>query len=111
MLHNLNQSINATVEQFIEENCKEGNREQTGLDTRAFGKFWYCYEGIFIFAGNRRSLDYYGGFEYIDSGPAGAGPKSMYSKPHSLTGPGSGREFSGRARDLGLKAASIRQSP
>ena len=67
MLHNLDQSINATVEQFIEENCKEGNREQTGLDTRAFGKFWYCYEGIFIFAGNRRSLDYYGGFEYIDS--------------------------------------------
>ena len=67
MLHNLDQSINATVEQFIEENWKEGNREQTGLDTRAFGKFWYCYEGIFIFAGNRRSLDYYGGFEYIDS--------------------------------------------
>ena len=67
MLHDLDQSINATVEQFIEENCKQGDREQTGLDVRAFGKFWYCYEGIFIFAGNRRSLDYYGGFEYIDS--------------------------------------------
>lgn len=67
MLHDLDSSINATVEQFIDENCKQGDREQTGLDPRAFGKFWYCYEGIFILAGNRRSLDYYGGFEYIDS--------------------------------------------
>ncbi len=27
----------------------------------------------------------------------------MYSKPNSLTGPVSGREFSGRARDLGFE--------
>ena len=68
MVYQLDESINAAVEQFVEENCKEGDREQTGLDPRAFsGKFWYCYEGIFIFAGSRRSLDYYGGFEYIDS--------------------------------------------
>ena len=66
MLHDLDSSINATVQQFIDENCKVGDREQTGLDPRAFGKFWYCYEGIFIYEGGRRSLDYYGGFEYID---------------------------------------------
>ena len=66
MLYDLDNSINATVEQFIEENCKQGDRAQTGLDPRAFSKFWYCYEGIFIFDVSRRSLDYYGGFEYID---------------------------------------------
>jgi hypothetical protein len=68
MVYQLDESINAAVEQFVEENCKEGDREQTGLDPRAFsGKFWYCYEGIFIYAGSRGRLDYYGGFEYIDS--------------------------------------------
>ncbi len=66
MLYDLDDSINATVEQFIEENCKQGDRAQTGLDPRAFSKFWYCHEGIFIFDVSRRSLDYYGGFEYID---------------------------------------------
>lgn len=66
MLYDLDDSINSTVAKFIEENCKEGDRERTGLDPRAFGKFWYCYEGIFIFDVSRRSLDYYGGFEYID---------------------------------------------
>lgn len=67
MVYQLDESINAAVEQFVEENCKVGDREQTGLDVRAFGKFWYCYEGIFIDAGSRGRLDYYGGFEYIDS--------------------------------------------
>ena len=66
MLYDLDDSINSTVEQFIKENCKEGDREQTGLDPRAFGKFWYCYEGIFIYEHARSRLDYYGGFEYID---------------------------------------------
>ena len=66
MLYDLDDSINSTVAKFIEENCKEGDREQTGLDVRAFGKFWYCYEGIFIYEHSRGRLDYYGGFEYID---------------------------------------------
>ena len=66
MLYDLDDSINSTVAKFIEENCKEGDREQTGLDPRAFGKFWYCYEGIFIYEHARGRLDYYGGFEYID---------------------------------------------
>ena len=67
MVYQLDESINAAVEQFVEENCKEGDNQQTGLDPRAFSKFWYCYEGIFIYAGGRGRLDYYGGFEYIDS--------------------------------------------
>ena len=66
MLYDLDDSINSTVAKFIEENCKEGDREQTGLDPRAFGKFWYCYEGIFIYEHARGRLDYYGGFEYVD---------------------------------------------
>jgi len=67
MLYQLDNDINAAVEQFIEENCKVGDRDRTGLDPRAFGKFHYCHEGIFIDGSNERSLNYYGGFEYIDS--------------------------------------------
>ena len=46
MLYDLDDSINSTVAKFIEENCKEGDREQTGLDPRAFGKFWYCLNSV-----------------------------------------------------------------
>jgi hypothetical protein len=67
MLYDLDDSVNSTVEQFIKENCKQGDNQQTGLDPRAFGKFWYCYEGIFIYGHARSRLDYYGGFEYVDS--------------------------------------------
>lgn len=67
MFRELDYKVNTLVEEFIEKNCKEGNPSKTGLDKRAIGLFWYNYDCIIIPAEGRRALDYYGGFEYIDS--------------------------------------------
>lgn len=68
MIDQIESQIAEMMERYVEENCKVGDREQTGLDPRAFvGLFYYNYDCIVIFSGARRNLEYYGGFEYIDS--------------------------------------------
>lgn len=63
--------IDARVEDiiltYVDENCKRGDRNKTGLDPRAFqGEFFYSEDCIVVTVGMNRSLRYYGGFEYID---------------------------------------------
>lgn len=67
MFSELDYKVNAAVEDFIKNDCKKGDASKTGLDNRALGLFWFNFDCIVIPACNRRTLDYYGGFEYIDS--------------------------------------------
>jgi hypothetical protein len=68
MFFDIDSRVADIVETYIQEDCKQGDRNETGLDPRAFGgKFFYNYDCIIIDSGARRNLDYYGGFEYIDS--------------------------------------------
>jgi len=67
MIYELDSEINATVEKYIAENCKPGNPKKTGLDERAIGKFHYNLDCIIIDESYRQRLDYYGGFEYVNS--------------------------------------------
>jgi hypothetical protein len=68
MIFEIDNRVAQIVEQYVENDCKVGDRNKTGLDPRAFGsRFYYNYDCIIIDISARRSLDYYGGFEYIDS--------------------------------------------
>ena len=67
MICELDFEINSTVERYIAKQCKKGNPKKTGLDERAIGEFYYNFECIVIPESARQRLDYYGGFEYVDS--------------------------------------------
>ena len=67
MICELDFEINSTVERYIAKQCKKGNPKKTGLDERAIGEFYYNLECIVIPEENRQRLDYYGGFEYVNS--------------------------------------------
>lgn len=68
MLYEIDQRIEMLMEEYICGECKVGREDKTGLDPRAFpGIFWFNENAIIIRARSRRVLDYYGGFEYIDS--------------------------------------------
>lgn len=68
MLTQIDEQIEKLMWDFIHNDCKVGDRDKTGIDPRAFiGTFWYNYDAIIIVKGNERSLNYYGGFEYIDA--------------------------------------------
>ena len=43
------------------------NLERIGLDPRSASKLYICDEGIIVYLDNDRTLQYYGGFEYVDS--------------------------------------------
>ena len=67
MFYDIDGRVADIVETFIDQECKPGNRDNTGLDPRAFqGKFYFNRDCIVVTAGMNRSLRYYGGFEYID---------------------------------------------
>tara|TARA_R110002153_G_scaffold36023_6_gene106832 strand:+ start:1526 stop:1840 length:315 start_codon:yes stop_codon:yes gene_type:complete len=60
----LNDKIEEMVIECLEEhNVEEVNASKVGLDRRA-GTVFVCSE--FIACQSSRSLDYYGGFEYVD---------------------------------------------
>lgn len=57
---------------FLNEHCKQmtaSDIEASSLDSRALSRHyaWYSEDHIITTAANRRNLDYYGGFEYVDS--------------------------------------------
>ncbi len=67
MFYDIDSRVADIVETYINEECKRGDRENVGLDPRAFiGEFFYNEDCIIVLAGNNRALRYYGGFEYID---------------------------------------------
>ena len=69
-IYGLQHTIDQTVEQFLKDtNAVEiGSRglEELGLDFRC-GRIYVSVEGDFVAACNPRSIEYYGGWEYIDS--------------------------------------------
>lgn len=59
--------VNSVVEQFIQENMKPASAEELGLDERSFyGEVYVSNEYIAAGINSNRSLQYYGGFEYVD---------------------------------------------
>jgi hypothetical protein len=66
MIYELLSEINTKVEELIENEFQEVTPEEIGLDTRAAPRLFINEEFIAVSKGNRRNLDYYGGFEYVD---------------------------------------------
>ena len=66
MLNELISEINSKVEGLIDEEFQEVTPKEVGLDPRAGYRFFINEDYIAVSRGNRRSLDYYGGFEYVD---------------------------------------------
>ena len=58
--------MNSKVEGLIEEEFREVTPKEIGLDTRAGYRLFINEDYIAVSRGNRRTLDYYGGFEYVD---------------------------------------------
>ncbi len=66
MLYELVSEINSKVEGLIDEEFREVTPKEVGLDSRAGYRLFINEEYIAVSKGNRRTLDYYGGFEYVD---------------------------------------------
>jgi len=66
MLYNLINEINGKVEFLIDDEFRLVRPEDVGLDSRAGYTLFINEDYIAVSNSNRRSLDYYGGFEYVD---------------------------------------------
>ena len=65
-LNSLQWEINKKVETIIDEEFREVTPKEVGLDPRAGYNIFINEDYIAVSKGNRRTLDYYGGFEYVD---------------------------------------------
>ena len=65
-LRELLSEMNSKVEGLIDEEFREVTPKEIGLDTRAAYRLFINEDYIAVSRGNRRNLDYYGGFEYVD---------------------------------------------
>lgn len=65
-LNSLQWEINKKVEAIIDEEFREVTPKEIGLDSRVGYHLFIKDDYIAISKDNRRSLDYYGGFEYVD---------------------------------------------
>lgn len=65
-INNIKQVLNEMVEQLIDEEFREVTPKEVGLDPRAGYRLFINEDYIAVSKGNRRTLDYYGGFEYVD---------------------------------------------
>ena len=66
MLYKLMNEINAKVEYLINEEFREVKPKDVGLDARSGYCLFINEDYIAIRKSDRRPLDYYGGFEYVD---------------------------------------------
>ena len=69
-LADLKYNVNEAVDNFVSE-LKQITKEQRtyeglGIDPRALYSGWYNDECLVVLNRNRGTLDYYGGFEYVD---------------------------------------------
>ena len=80
----LQNQIDNLIDQYLEDsNAVRVSAEAVGLDPRAGYVFVSTEEGwIAAVAGNVRSLEYYGGFEYVDD-KLSVGEMTFYSDDHS----------------------------
>ena len=65
-LNSLQWEINKKVEAIIDEEFREVTPKEVGLDPRAGYNLFINEDYISVSKGNRRTLDYYGGFEFVD---------------------------------------------
>lgn len=65
-LRELLSEMNSKVKGLIDEEFREVTPKEIGLDTRAGYRLFINEDYIAVSRGNRRTLDYYGGFEYVD---------------------------------------------
>ena len=65
-IYELMNEVNAKVDQLIDDEFRSVKPEEVGLDTRSAYQLFINEDFIAIRKSNRRSLDYYGGFEYVD---------------------------------------------
>jgi hypothetical protein len=63
------EDINDRVEQYVDRYCDKVTPEQLGLDRRAGYKLWVSNDHTHIISTKDgvRVLNYYGGFEYVDT--------------------------------------------
>jgi len=66
MLYDMLERFNTEVKQYIDENMTVCTAESMGLDKRAGYHLYVSEDGIAVHERSRRSLEYYGGFEYVD---------------------------------------------
>ena len=66
MLYELMNEINDKVDQLIDEEFRSVKPEEVGLDTRSAYQLFINEDFIAVRKSGRRTLDYYGGFEYVD---------------------------------------------
>ena len=80
----LQDQIDNLIDQYLEDsNAARVSAEAVGLDSRAGYVFVSTEEGwIAAVAGNVRSLEYYGGFEYVDD-KLSIGEMTFYSSDSS----------------------------
>jgi hypothetical protein len=65
-IYELISEINSKVEGLINEEFREVTPKDVGLDSRAGYRLFINEDYIAVSIGNRRTIDYYGGFEYVD---------------------------------------------
>lgn len=65
-IENLLSEINEQVQVHVMHNMMQVKAHQLGLDSRAGYRLYVSCEAIAVDKNNDRSLQYYGGFEYVD---------------------------------------------
>lgn len=66
-VYTLVNNVNHTVESFVFEHMTKTKAENLGLDSRAGYNLYVNDDCIAVTKYNDRTLQYYGGFEYVDS--------------------------------------------
>jgi hypothetical protein len=65
MLYNIIEDAEQAVREWLNENAELVSADRVGLDRRA-GSVWVSKDAIIVESYGRGSLEYYGGFEYVD---------------------------------------------
>ncbi len=65
-LYTITKLMNEMVDQLIDDEFRSVKPKEVGLDARTAYELFINEDYIAIRKDNRRSLDYYGGFEYVD---------------------------------------------
>lgn len=64
-VYNIIEEVNNQISAHVDDNMKMVRAEELGLDRRC-GRLYIDDECIAVAADNDRTLQYYGGFEYVD---------------------------------------------
>ena len=65
-IYNIKQVLNEMVDQLIDDEFRVVKPVEVGLDNRSAYQLFINEDHIAVRKSDRRGLDYYGGFEYVD---------------------------------------------